>query len=361
MSIRPRPALQRLAPVAHGGFHSTHADDWIDFSSNVNPYGPSPRVWDALRNVPIGRHPDPRATPLRHTLAERHGVDARQLIVGNGSIELIYHLAVAYLRTNDRVLIVAPTFGEYAAAATMMGAHIVEHRTRPENDFAMDVDSLVAQARAVRPRVFFICNPNNPTGTYLARDDIEKILRACDSTLVVLDEAFVRFVANAWDARTLRYDNLLILRSLTKDYALTGLRVGYALASAAIIESLEQVQPPWSVNAFAQAATLAALADEQHLRDSLAALARAKIALVNDLTQLGLRVVPSTTHFFLVQVESAAEFARQLRARKIVVRDGTLWGLPNFVRIATRTPAENARLVEAIARTKDEWPMTNDG
>jgi len=341
-------------PVAHGGFHSTHADDWLDFSSNVNPYGPSPRVWDALRDVPIGRHPDPRATPLRDALAERHDIDARQLIVGNGSIELIYHLAVAYLRANDRVLIVAPTFGEYAASAMMMGARRVEYRARPENDFAIDVDALVAQARALRPRVLFVCNPNNPTGTYLARDDIEKILRACDDTLVVLDEAFVRFVANAWDARDLlRYDNLLILRSLTKDYALTGLRVGYALASAAIIESLEKVQPPWSVNAFAQAATLTALDDEQHLRDSLAALARAKIALVNDLTRLGLRVVPSTTHFFLVQVESAAEFARHLRARKIVVRDGTSWGLPNFVRIATRTPEENARLVEAIARTND--------
>ena len=353
MSIRPRPEIERLTPVTHGGFHSTHAEDWIDFSSNVNPYGPSPRVWDALRDVPIGRHPDPRATPLRDALAERQGVDARQLIVGNGSIELIYHLAVAYLRTNDRVLIVAPTFGEYAAAATMMGARIVEHRTRPENDFAMDVDSIVAQARAVRPRVLFICNPNNPTGTYLARDDIERILRACDSTLVVLDEAFVRFVANAWDAHTLRYDNLLILRSLTKDYALTGLRVGYALASATIIESLEQVQPPWIVNAFAQAATLAALDDEQHLRDSLAALARAKIALVDDLTRLGWRVVPSTTHFFLVQVESATELARQLRARKIVVRDGTSWGLPNFVRIATRTPAENAQLVQALQYIRD--------
>jgi len=332
----------------HGGFHSTHADDWIDFSSNVNPYGPSPRVWDALRDVPIGRHPDPRATPLRHTLAERHGVDARQLIVGNGSIELIYHLAVAYLRENDRVLIVAPTFGEYAASAAMMGARIVEYRARPENDFAIDVDALVAQARAARPRLLFICNPNNPTGTYLTRGDIEKIVRACDSTLVVLDEAFVRFVADASDARALRCDNLLILRSLTKDYALTGLRVGYALASAAIIESLEKVQPPWSVNAFAQAATLAALDDEQHLRDSLAALARAKIALVSDLTRLGLRVVPSTTHFFLVQVEAAAELARQLRARKIVVRDGTSWGLPNFVRIATRTPEENAQLAQAL-------------
>jgi histidinol-phosphate aminotransferase len=370
--LRPhaRPEIEKLAPVAHGGFHSDHQTDWIDFSSNVNPYGPSPRVWEALRNVPIGRHPDPRATPLRNALAERQGVSARQLIVGNGSIDLIYHLAVAYVRADDRVLIVAPTFGEYAASAAMMGAQIVEYRTRPENDFAIDVDAFVAHARATRPRLVFVCNPNNPTGKYLLRDDIEKIIRACNDALVVLDEAFVRFVADAWDARELlRYDNLLILRSLTKDYALTGLRVGYAIASPPIIESIEKVQPPWSVNAFAQAATLAALDDEQHLRDSLSALARAKIALVDDLTRLGLRVVPSATHFFLVQtcevsktsqVYHATEFARQLRAHKIIVRDGTSWGLPNFVRIATRTPEENAQLVAAIQWTKDEGRRTNE-
>lgn len=356
--LRPSSAIQHLAPVVHGGFHSDHQADWIDFSSNVNPYGPSPRVWDALCDVPIGRHPDPRATPLRHALAEMQAVSARQLIVGNGSIDLIYHLAVAYVRARDRVLIVTPTFGEYAAAVAIMGARSVEFRARDENDFAIDVDALIAQARAARPRLVFVCNPNNPTGTYLTRDDIEKLVRACDDALVVLDEAFVRFVADAWDARELlRYDNLLILRSLTKDYALTGLRVGYAIASPPIIEALEKAQPPWSVNAFAQAATLAALADEQYLRDALSALARAKIALVDDLTRLGLRVVPSATHFFLVQVEAATEFARALRARKIVVRDGTSWGLPNFVRIATRTPEENARLVAAI---QDEGRRTND-
>ncbi len=351
MSITPRPEIEKLTPVAHGGFHSAHASDWIDFSSNVNPYGPSPRVWDALRDVPIDRHPDPRATPLRDALAEIQNVSARQLIVGNGSVDLIYHLAVAYLRARDRVLIAAPTFGEYAASAAIMGAEVIEYRARPDNDFAIDVAALIEQARACSPRFIFLCNPNNPTGIYLARDGIEKILCACSDALLVLDEAFVRFVADAWDARDfLRYDNLLILRSLTKDYALTGLRVGYALASPPIIESLEKVQPPWSVNAFAQAATIAALRDEQHLRDSLTALARAKNDLVNDLTRLGFRVVPSATHFFLVQVALASEFARQLRERKIVVRDGTSWGLPNFVRIATRTPEENVKLVDAIQR-----------
>jgi len=349
MSIRPRPEIEKIAPVSHGGFHSEHRADWLDFSSNVNPYGPSPRIWEAMRDAPIGRHPDPRATPLRGALAQIENVSANRLLVGNGSIELIYHVAVAYLRAGDRVLVVAPTFGEYAAASAMMGASVVFYRTRPEDDFALDVDALLAEARACQPRLIFLCNPNNPTGKYLPRQAIEQIVRACPDALIVLDQAFIRFVAQTWDSRSLLdFDNLLILRSLTKDYALTGLRVGYAVASPAVIEAIEKVQPPWSVNTLAQVAALAALRDDKHLCDSLTALARAKNDLVNALTQLGMAVVPSATHFFLMQAPSASELARQLRERKIIVRDCASFELPAFVRIAARQPAENARLIGAL-------------
>ena len=351
MPVQPRPEIEGVPAVAHGGFHSEHATDWLDFSSNVNPFGPSPRIWDAMRAVPIGQHPDPRATPLREVLAAIENVSARRVIVGNGSVELIYHLAVAYLRAGDRVLVVAPTFGEYAAAAAIMGAPVVFYRTRAEVDFEIDLDALLAEARACHPRLIFLCNPNNPTGKYLPREVVEKILGACPETLVVLDEAFVRFASNAWTSRELLgFDNLLVLRSLTKDYALTGLRVGYAIGSPDVIQAIEKVQPPWSVNTLAQVAAIAALRDEKHLRDSLATLAHAKDEFVRDLTRLGWRVIPSATNFFLVQAPSASELARQLRERKIVVRDGTPFGLPTFVRIATRKPEENTRLVSALEK-----------
>ena len=357
MPIQPRPEIERVPSVTHGGFHSTHRTDWLDFSSNVNPFGPSPHIWDAMRAVRIDQHPDPRAAPLRQVLAEVEGVDAHQVLVGNGSVELIYHLAVAYLRAGDRVLVVEPTFGEYAAAAAIMGAEVIHWRTRPEENFALDVDALLRFAHQVNPRLFFLCNPNNPTGTYVERDAIEPLLRGCPDTLLALDEAFVRFVADACSSRKMRaFDNLLVLRSLTKDYALTALRVGYALAPptitkvTSVIGALEKVQPPWSVNALAQAAAIAALHDEKHLRDSLVALAYAKDTFIRDLTQLDWRVIPSATNFFLMQVPSASELARQLRERKIVVRDGTSFGLPTFVRIATRRPEENARLVSLLEK-----------
>ena len=351
MPIQPRPEIERVPSVTHGGFHSTHRTDWLDFSSNVNPFGPSPRIWDAMRAVPIGQHPDPRAAPLRQVLAEVEGVDAHQVLVGNGSVELIYHLAVAYLRAGDCVLVVEPTFGEYAAAAAIMGAEVIRWRTRPEENFALDVDALLHLAHQVNPRLLFLCNPNNPTGTYVERDAIEPLLRGCPDTLLALDEAFIRFVADAWSSRELHaFGNLLVLRSLTKDFALTGLRVGYAAASPTIINALEKVQPPWSVNALAQAAAIAALRDEGHLRASLDSLARAKSNLVDNLTRLGLAPLHSRVHFFLLPVPSAAEFARKLLERNILIRDGTSFGLPTFVRIAARRPEENAQLASALEK-----------
>ncbi len=358
MLIRPRPEVERITTIPHGGFESGRPPGLLDFSANVNPFGPSPRIWEAMREVPIDQHPDPRAAPLRNLLAEIEGLDARQILVGNGAVDLIYQVAVAYLRAGDRVLIVQPTFGEYANAAAIMGAEIVALDTRVGAQHAVplheiNLDALQKVARESNPRVIFLCNPNNPTGTYLECQAIEQLRRACPDTLVVLDQVFVRFVADAWSSREwLPFDNLILLRSLTKDYALTGLRVGYAMASTNTIAALEKVQPPWSVNALAQAAAMAALRDEDHLRTSLAALARAKEDLVRDLTQLGMTVFPSRVHFFLMHVGSAFEFTQRLLERQILVRDGTSFGLPEFVRIAARRPSENARLVEAIAQMR---------
>jgi histidinol-phosphate aminotransferase len=353
MTIRPRTEIEEIAPIAHGGHTAAHSPDALDFSSNVNPYGPSPRVQEGLSDISIGRHPDPRATPLRKFLAEVEKLDAEQLIVGNGSMDLIQHVAVAYIRSHDRVLIAGPTFNEYTRVAAMMGAEILRVDARAEDIFAPNRDAILRRAREVNPRVLFLCNPNNPTGGLLDLEAIEYLVRACPDTLFVLDEAFIRFVPDAASGRgMLRYPNVIVLRSLTKDYALTGLRVGYAMASTAIIASLETVQPPWSVNAFAQAATVTALRDENHLIQSLAELARAKDELVNQLEKMKITVLPSRVHYFLIRVGSAKIFTQQMREQNILVRDCTSFGLPEFVRIATQRPAENARLIQAIKELK---------
>jgi histidinol-phosphate aminotransferase len=353
--ILPRPELERVPLVVHGGFDSARAPvDLLDFSANVNPFGPSPRIWDAIRSVDVARHPDPRATPLRVFLAEMEGLDTRQVLAGNGSTELIYHLANAYLRAGDRVLIVEPTFGEYAAAAALAGAQVFAWRARAEERFRPDIDELLSLARRIDPRIIFLCNPNNPTGAFLGRKQVARLLGGCPGALLVLDESFIRFVADAWPSRDLLgAGNLVVLRSLTKDYALTGLRVGYALSSPEVIAALLKVQPPWSVNALAQAAALVALQDQAHLRDTLAALACARDALVQQLAGHGLVPLPSHVHFFLLPARAAAESARRLLDRHILVRDCTSFRLPTFVRIAARRPEENERLVAALCEIAD--------
>ncbi len=359
--VAPRPELAAIPAVPHGGHRSTlPPGDLLDFSANINPFGPSPRIWEAMQRVAIAQHPDPRATPLRHALAEHNRVRPDMLLVGNGAVDLIYQTAVAFLRPGERVLVVVPTFGEYAAAAAVMGATTVPHHLEVSaTGFVLNRERLLADIARLKPRMLVLCNPNNPTGTYLERETVAHIQRACHGTLLLLDEAFVRFVEPArppWAApELLAGGNLLILRSMTKDYALTGLRVGYALAAPATIAALEKVQPPWSVNALAQAAALAALADEAHLRTTLAALADARALLLHDLARRGFAPLPSAVHFFLLPVEErgATAWHAWLLNHGMLLRDATSFGLPGMLRIGVRRSEENSRLAAALTQCKE--------
>jgi len=355
VEISPRPEVAALPPSVHGGLDrgelarmGLRLDDVLDFSVNRNPFGPPPSVRAVWESVCLERYPDRECLALRSALAERHGRPMAQVWAGNGAAELIWLLGLAYLAPGDPVCIVAPTFGEYAAAGRVMGARLDRFATRPEEGFRPDVDALAAQLRELRPRLTFLCNPNNPTGVYLERRAVEVLLAANPSGLLVLDEAYVPFVREAWDsAPLLESGRLVVLHSMTKDYALAGLRLGYALAAEDTVEAVRQVQPPWSVNAVAQAAGLAALQESAYLRDTLARTRAAAAELAQELASLGLEIRPSATHFFLVEVGDAARTRRRLLRRGILVRDCASFGLPAFVRVAARRPGENKRLVAA--------------
>ncbi len=352
MTIQPRPEIKSLAATTHGGFHATEWNargNLIDFSSNVNPFGVSPRVREALCHVPIERHPDPDASELRDALAARLHLPSDEIVVGNGSLELIRALAIAYLNPGDPALIVGPTFGEYRVAAQVMGARIEEINASARDDFRLNVDAVAARVAQIKPRLAFICNPNNPTGAYISCEQIMRLFDASRETLWVLDEAFRAFALDLPGfEKSGRSANVVVMRSMTKDYALPGLRLGYAFGHPDVIAALDKVRAPWSVNSFAQAAGLAVLQDDVFLQQTLAQIRAAASELRASITRLGWRVVPSAVHFFLVEVGDAKAFRSALAERCIIVRDCTSFGLPAFVRIATRTPAENARLIAAL-------------
>ncbi len=367
--IAPRPAIETAPLTRHGAFDydelerlGLNPDDVLDFSVNSNPFGPSPTVRQALATIPLDRYPDRECLALRRALSQHWNVPVEQIIVGNGSAELLWLTALAYLQPGDRALVIGPTFGEYERAAALMGAHIVRWNARRETGFAVEPQDVARQLSESRPRVAFCCNPNNPTGAATPLEVIAAWAGDNTGTLFVVDEAYLAFAPGLPSAvevvRGRSVDNILVMRSMTKDYALAGLRLGYAIGPVPIISTLAKVRPAWNVNALAQAAGLAALADQSHLRQTLAALHEAKTELIAGLERLGRRAFPSAVHFFLLEVGNGAAFRRSLLRHGLQVRDCASFGLPAYVRIATRRPAENARLLQALQahpQDFDEW------
>lgn len=351
----PRKVIQNLPDVIHGALdfaeleqHGLQVDAVLDFSTNTNPYGPTPKVYEALRSTSVDRYPDREALELRRKLAAGLGVEIDQIIAGNGSAELMWLAALAFLDPGDRVLILAPTFGEYAHAAGIAGARIEEIVRREENRFVIDPQSIQARLAGQDFRMVFACRPNNPSGDLLPFDCLAGWSKAFPQTLFVLDEAYLAFAPNTPSAIDLKAPNFLVLRSMTKDYALTGLRLGYAIGERQVIAALRKVRPPWNVNVMALSAGAAALDDPQHLQTSIGRLLEEKDRLAAALAERGFTVLPSSVHFFMIKVGDGARFRLALRAKGILVRDCASFGLPEYVRIAARKPEENARLLAAI-------------
>ena len=370
MSLLARPEVAHVTDCQHGGIDyeelaavGISSDEVVDFSANLNPFGPPPEVMQALSDASHGsdeaicRYPDSQAFHLRRSLAKALGIRVENMVVGNGSTELIRLTALAYFGKGDRVLIVEPTFGEYETACQITGATVIRQRLSKDNDFQPDVEGTVELIKQHRPKGVFVCNPNNPTGRYLSRVAFERILDAGDDLLVVLDEAYVGFVDDAWSSPSLalqsssaskKRGNLLILRSMTKDYAMAGLRLGYGIAREEIADTLRRVCPPWNVNVLAQRTGIAAIANDTYLSRCRSELKQANSYLVAELSGLGLAPLRSEANFFLVDVGDARKFRRGLLERRILVRDCSSFGLPQYVRIAPRTLTECQMLVASI-------------
>jgi histidinol-phosphate aminotransferase len=324
----------------------------VDFSVNSNPFGPAPAVLEALQKVDVSLYPDRDCDEIRRALGQACRVAPDQVCIGNGTAELIWLIAQAFLHPGDRVLILGPTFGEYARAAAALGAEVKEIRACAPR-FAPPVEAFLAAIRQQQPRLVFLCNPNNPTGKFIPLSDIERVVQTCGKDcLLVLDEAYRSFVDGKFFS-PLSAENCLVLRSMTKDFALAGLRLGYSLGTAAQIARLRQFQPAWNVNAYAQAAGLAALQSLDYYRKTLEELIELKRDFFFSLSNASLTVVSSDVHFGLIALNRpAVEVRRILLQQSIQVRDCASFGLPDFIRISTRQKWENEKFIEMILTIK---------
>jgi histidinol-phosphate aminotransferase len=328
----------------------------IDFSVCTNPFMPPPNIRQIqLGDVPIEQYPDSEATELKQRLSEKLSVPPDNILVGSGTTELIRLIALAYFRQKDSVLIPEPTYGEYELAVNIAGAKPIKHWMRAEDNFAPRIKDIVDLIKKHRPKAIFIGNPNNPTGKYLSRQEIESILAALGRGLLILDEAYLSFVEQSWPSLELiSQGKVIILRSMTKDYALAGLRLGYAIASGEIIDNLRRVCPPWNINAVAQKVGTMILEDEDYLEQSKPKIREAKQFLLNELSQLGFELLPSDAHYFLVKAGNARVFRATLLRHGIQIRDGTSFGLPEYIRIAPRTLPECQRLIDVAGKLKEK-------
>ncbi len=358
--LQPRPHINQLKNCIHGGidYHEIESagispEAILDFSTNCNPFGPTPGLWEALNNSCLDGYPDSESIELKRVLSSKLNITKENLLIGSGSTELIRLIALAYFDTGDEVLIPQPVYGEYEIACRLAGAQVVKQSNLEETNFRVNVTETLDLIRKHKPKGIFLCNPNNPTGQYLSRNEVEQIVSAAPKSLIILDEAYIAFTNNAWPSYyLLNQGNLVILRSMTKDYALAGLRLGYAIAEESIISVLKRVQPPWSVTSISQKAGIYSLGADDYIKECEVKIREAKSYLIKELADIGLTALPSQTNFFMVKVGNATELRKDLLKKGILVRDCTSFGLPDYIRLAPRSIPECHRLVCTIKKER---------
>ncbi|NZA26039.1 histidinol-phosphate transaminase [Luteimonas sp. SJ-92] len=330
----------------------------VELGANENPYGPSPLALAAARDAldSAHRYPDPLGGELRQALAARLGVAPAQLLLGNGSHELLMQFAQVFAGPGAGVAMSQYGFAVYALAAQATGAPLRIAPALPAGHAMArghDVDALLAAA-GTDTRLLYLANPNNPTGTWIGADALARLLeRLPPEVLVVVDEAYAEFVDAPDYASALsllpRYRNLAVTRTFSKAHALAGLRIGYAVADAALVAVMERLRESFNVSAVALAAATATLQDRAHLQRGVDANARERVQLAEALRARGRFVHPSQTNFLLVGFgDATATVEAALLARGVVVRPMGGYGLADCLRISVGTAEENARLLRAL-------------
>jgi histidinol-phosphate aminotransferase len=334
-------------------------------ASNENPLGPSPLALQAIRETLDGlhRYPDGGCHTLRQGLSRRLGVQPEELCFGNGSNEILELVARAFLGPGDEAVMGHPAFVVYRNVCQAVGCRI---REVPLKAFTHDLRGML-QVVAHTTKVVFLGNPNNPTGTYVSPTDLEDFLRELPpDVIVVVDEAYREYMPRYLQPDLLKHIRagryLLSLRTFSKVYGLAGIRIGYGIAPAPLVEVLNRVRQPFNVNALAQRAALAALDDIAHLEETLRITDAGRRYLESQLQGLGLRFVQGVANFLLVDVGDGEAVAKTLLQRGIIVRPMGGYDLPSFIRVTIGTPHENARMIHVLAEvlTEEKTARTSD-
>lgn len=355
MSLYPvRPEVLHLKPYIPGKPVSEvqrefGLADVVKLASNENAVGPSPLALEAMKAAGPEAHiyPEPTAPVLRKALAGLTGLPTDWIFVGHGSDEIIRLLAASYINPGDRVVVPDCSFPNYRAASALFGAQVVDVSLRAET---MDLQAMAEAAAGAR--ILFLCRPNNPTGAVFPEAAFRTFMeQIAPETLVLVDQAYHEYDTSGFDGLGLlsTYPNLILTRTFSKAYGLAGLRIGYGLARPEIWAPLLTVREPFSVNAMAQAAALAALQDQTHLAQTLAVTEEGKGYLAGVCAELGLEYVPSEANFLLIDLDRPVQPVFEALLRQgVIVRPCSGFGRPTCMRVTVGTPGQNQRFAAAL-------------
>ena len=328
--------------------------DSIKLASNENPLGPSPKAIEAVRGClhSVNRYPDGSGWTLSSKIAAKFNLNTDNIVLGNGSDEIIGMLARVLLRPGDEALVPQTTFSMYEIMVRSSGATPIEV---PLND-TMTIDLAGMLDRITpRTRIVFLCNPNNPTGTIITGDALGAFLRQLPADIVVvMDEAYIEFVTDPQCARGIDFlqdePAVVLLRTFSKAYGLAGLRIGYGIMPAQLAGYIHRVRQPFNAALPAQVAAAAALDDEAFLQQTIQTVQTGLAYLQSSLQQLNIRYYPTQANFFLIDVNrSCDEVFEQLLQKGVIVRSMTSYGFTDLIRVNVGRPHENERFIQALS------------
>ncbi len=321
-------------------------------ASNENPLGPAPAAMEAMSQALASVHlyPDGNAFYLKNRLSEHLDLPGSQIILGNGSNELIEFIGHAFLQPGKNIVVSQYCFAIYPIVARLFGADVI---TVPAENYGSDIAGMIAAVNA-DTRVVFLANPNNPTGTLSRAEDVERLLAEVPSNvLVVVDEAYFEYLDSPQDLlpkiREGALPNLMLMRTFSKIYGLAGLRIGYGMGSESLIAGLEKIRQPFNINSLAQAAALASLDATDHVVESRRQNREGVDFYEQACRERGWEFVPSFANFVLIRVGDGAGAYQALLEAGIIARPMAGYQLPNWLRISVGTRAENERCVAALA------------
>jgi histidinol-phosphate aminotransferase len=354
-----RPSIQALKPYVPGRSIEEVKAQYspkriVKLGSNENPLGANPKVLKAVAKVlpKVSLYPDGSSRELRAALAAYCGVNPDQVIVGNGSDEILLMIALAFVKPGERVVVSENTFSEYEFSGRVLDAEIIKV---PLREMRYDVAGFI-RTLALKPKMMFLCNPNNPTGNYFTHAELESLLKkAPRECLVVVDEAYGDYADEKDFPRCLqlmrKYPNLLVARTFSKLFGLAGLRLGYGLGDAGLLRETLRVKTPFNVNLLVQTAAVTALADKAFVKKSLSVNTKGRAQIEAGLRKLGLFYLPTQANFICFRVpRPAVELCEDLLKRGMIIRALKSFGLPEWCRVTIGTTEQNRFFLAELSK-----------